>query len=73
VLSKGGKGRVSNVGVCNLGRRDFVFFLIQQHHRGCGKEKLGLKRKKELDITFFGGIHLKYMPLNRGQLTTRHI
>jgi hypothetical protein len=25
----------------------------QQHHRGCGKEKLGLKKKRELDTTFW--------------------
>jgi hypothetical protein len=24
-----------------------------QHHRGCGKEKLGLKKKKKLETTFW--------------------
>jgi hypothetical protein len=39
----------------------------QQHHRGCGKEKLGLKRKNELEITFFWWRAFKvYMPRNRG-------
>jgi hypothetical protein len=49
----------SDLGVC-FGREEeatplnrMVDCCWQQHDRGCGKEKLGLKKKRELDSTFW--------------------